>query len=136
MEELEQTAAQAVDEIGKAVDQTTLDAVRVKYLGKKGFFTEQMKSLGKLPPEEKREAGAKINGAKQKVLEALNARRQALQDEELNRKLISETIDVTLPGRIIGQGTFHPVTRVIHRIREIFGSLGFTVEKGDRKSVV
>ena len=89
MEELEQTAAQAVDEIGKAVDQTTLDAVRVKYLGKKGFFTEQMKSLGKLPPEEKREAGAKINGAKQKVLEALNARRQALQDEELNRKLIS-----------------------------------------------
>ena len=130
MEELEQTAAQAVDEIGKAVDQTTLDAVRVKYLGKKGFFTEQMKSLGKLPPEEKREAGAKINGAKQKVLEALNARRQALQDEELNRKLASETIDVTLPGRLCGQGTFHPVTRVIHRIREIFGSLGFTVEKG------
>ena len=105
MEELEQTAAQAVDEIGKAVDQTTLDAVRVKYLGKKGFFTEQMKSLGKLPPEEKREAGAKINGAKQKVLEALNARRQALQDEELNRKLISETIDVTAvcPPRVLGQ---------------------------------
>ena len=75
MEELEQTAAQAVDEIGRAVDQTTLDAVRVKYLGKKGFFTEQMKALGKLPPEEKREAGAKINGAKQKAMLSMQGAR-------------------------------------------------------------
>ncbi|MCP3289751.1 phenylalanine--tRNA ligase subunit alpha [Aeromonas hydrophila] len=111
-------------------DIAALDEIRVKYLGKKGFFTEQMKGLGALSAEERPAAGAVINQAKQQVQDALNERREALEVAVLNQKLAAETIDVSLPGRRIENGGLHPVTRTIERIERLFGEMGFKVARG------
>nr|WP_234418610.1 phenylalanine--tRNA ligase subunit alpha [Dongshaea marina] len=112
------------------MDSQALEDIRVHYMGKKGVLTDQLKQLGKLPPEERREAGQVINQAKQQVQQAIHARREALQQEALNQKLASETIDVTLPGRRLENGGLHPVTRTIERISSFFGELGFSVATG------
>ncbi|GKR03480.1 hypothetical protein KAM462_32000 [Aeromonas caviae] len=113
MQQLEEVVGQAKAEIEGVSDIAALDEIRVKYLGKKGFFTEQMKGLGALSAEERPAAGAVINQAKQQVQDALNARREALEVAVLNQKLAAETIDVSLPGRRIENGGLHPVTRTI-----------------------
>ncbi|MGU0056649.1 phenylalanine--tRNA ligase subunit alpha [Enterobacter hormaechei] len=83
-----------------------------------------------LPAEERPAAGAVINEAKEQVQQALNARKAELESAVLNARLAAETIDVSLPGRRIGNGGLHPVTRTIHRIESFFGELGFTVATG------
>ncbi len=130
MQQLEEVVGQARAEIEGVSDIATLDEIRVKYLGKKGFFTEQMKGLGALSAEERPAAGSVINQAKQQVQDALNARREALEVAVLNQKLAAETIDVSLPGRRIENGGLHPVTRTIERIERLFGEMGFKVARG------
>ncbi|MGS3152143.1 phenylalanine--tRNA ligase subunit alpha [Aeromonas sanarellii] len=130
MQQLEEVVGQARAEIEGVNDIAALDEIRVKYLGKKGFFTEQMKGLGALSAEERPAAGAVINQAKQQVQDALNARREALEVAVLNQKLAAETIDVSLPGRRIENGGLHPVTRTIERIERLFGEMGFKVARG------
>ncbi|MFM5618615.1 phenylalanine--tRNA ligase subunit alpha [Aeromonas veronii] len=130
MQQLEEVVGQARAEIEGVSDIATLDEIRVKYLGKKGFFTEQMKGLGALSAEERPAAGAVINQAKQQVQDTLNERREALEVAVLNQKLAAETIDVSLPGRRIENGGLHPVTRTIERIERLFGEMGFKVARG------
>ncbi|MGL6263828.1 phenylalanine--tRNA ligase subunit alpha [Aeromonas jandaei] len=130
MQQLEKVVGQARAEIEGVSDIAALDEIRVKYLGKKGFFTEQMKGLGALSAEERPAAGAVINQAKQQVQDALNERREALEIAVLNQKLAAETIDVSLPGRRIENGGLHPVTRTIERIERLFGEMGFKVARG------
>ncbi|PPA31815.1 phenylalanine--tRNA ligase subunit alpha [Aeromonas jandaei] len=130
MQQLEEVVGQARAEIEGVSDIAALDEIRVKYLGKKGFFTEQMKGLGALSAEERPAAGAVINQAKQQVQDALNERREALEIAVLNQKLAAETIDVSLPGRRIENGGLHPVTRTIERIERLFGEMGFKVARG------
>ncbi|AGM44046.1 phenylalanine--tRNA ligase subunit alpha [Aeromonas hydrophila] len=130
MQQLEEVVGQARAEIEGVSDIAALDEIRVKYLGKKGFFTEQMKGLGALSAEERPAAGAVINQAKQQVQDALNERREALEVAVLNQKLAAETIDVSLPGRRIENGGLHPVTRTIERIERLFGEMGFKVARG------
>lgn len=130
MQQLEEVVGQARAEIEGVSDIATLDEIRVKYLGKKGFFTEQMKGLGALSAEERPAAGAVINQAKQQVQDVLNERREALEVAVLNQKLAAETIDVSLPGRRIENGGLHPVTRTIERIERLFGEMGFKVARG------
>lgn len=130
MQQLEEVVGQAKAEIEGVSDIAALDEIRVIYLGKKGFFTEQMKGLGALSAEERPAAGAVINQAKQQVQDALNARREALEVAVLNQKLAAETIDVSLPGRRIENGGLHPVTRTIERIERLFGEMGFKVARG------
>ncbi|MCS3768405.1 phenylalanyl-tRNA synthetase alpha chain [Aeromonas hydrophila] len=130
MQQLEEVVGQARAEIEGVSDIAALDEIRVKYLGKKGFFTEQMKGLGALSAEERPAAGAVINQAKQQVQDALNERREALEVAVLNQKLSAETIDVSLPGRRIENGGLHPVTRTIERIERLFGEMGFKVARG------
>ncbi|MBL0605796.1 phenylalanine--tRNA ligase subunit alpha [Aeromonas caviae] len=130
MQQLEEVVGQAKAEIEGVSDIAALDEIRVKYLGKKGFFTEQMKGLGALSAEERPAAGAVINQAKQQIQDALNARREALEIAVLNQKLAAETIDVSLPGRRIENGGLHPVTRTIERIERLFGEMGFKVARG------
>ncbi len=130
MQQLDEVIAKAQAEIEGVKDAAALDELRVQYLGKKGFFTEQMKTLGSLSAEERPAAGALINQAKEQVQNALNARRDAFQAAELNQKLAAETIDVTLPGRRQENGGLHPVTRTIERIERLFGELGFSVATG------
>ncbi|MGS3184757.1 phenylalanine--tRNA ligase subunit alpha [Aeromonas taiwanensis] len=130
MQQLEEVVGQAKAEIEGVSDIAALDEIRVKYLGKKGFFTEQMKGLGALSAEDRPAAGAVINQAKQQVQDALNDRREALEVAVLNQKLAAETIDVSLPGRRIENGGLHPVTRTIERIERLFGEMGFKVARG------
>ena len=129
-DELEQIVEKADAAIKSASDLKALDDLRVSYLGKKGEITQRMQTLGKLAPEERKEAGKLINNAKQAVQQAIEARKAALQAEELNAKLAEEAIDVTLPGRGQERGGLHPVTRTLQRIEELFSQMGFEVVEG------
>lgn len=128
--QLEEIVAQAEAAIANADNPQALDDVRVQYMGKKGQLTELLKGLGKLDPSERREAGQKINEAKQQVQTNINSRKELLKAEELKAKLEAERIDVTLPGRNSAVGGVHPVTQTIRRIEQFFGDLGFSVKEG------
>ncbi len=130
MKDLESLVAQSLADIGSSADLAALDAVRVAVLGKKGELTERLKGLGKLPPEERRPAGAAINEAKQRVEAALDVRRAELEAATLSRELAAGAIDVTLPGRGQSVGGLHPVTRTRLRIEAIFRRAGFSVAEG------
>ncbi len=107
-----------------------LEQAKARYLGKSGVLTEQLKQLGKMPPEERREAGARINQAKDLLEQALKDRREAIQERLLQAQLAQEALDVTLPGRGSGVGGLHPVTRTLQRIEALFRSIGFSVAEG------
>lgn len=115
---------------GAASDMRALDEVRVRYLGKSGMFTEQLKGLGGLPPEQRPAAGQVINRAKQALQDAVEARRVALEAAALTARLAAERLDVTLPGRGAQRGGLHPVTRTLQRIERLFGDAGFRVAEG------
>src|SRR4051794_35742942 len=102
--------------VGEAADETALETIRVSALGKKGVISERMKSLGTMAPEERKEAGAQLNLLKDKIGEAIAARRAALQEKTLEARLLSEKVDVTLPIRPERQGTIHPVSQVWEEI--------------------
>lgn len=107
-----------------------LEQAKAKFLGKSGSLTEQLKGLGKLPVEEKKLAGAEINAVKSEVESLVNAAKSRILEAELAVRLQAESIDVTLPGRTIGRGGLHPVTRTLERIETLFGSMGFSVADG------
>ena len=128
--DLEAIVKKAQDEIATCSSVNALDDIRVNYMGKKGELTALLKGLGQLSPEERPKMGQKINEAKQQVQQAIQARGDELKTAELNKKLQSEAIDVTLPGRKDGLGGLHPVSRTIKRIERFFGDLGFEVKSG------
>jgi phenylalanyl-tRNA synthetase alpha chain len=130
MQGLDDLVAQATSDIASAGDLTALDAVRVAWLGKKGVLTERLKALGGLPVAERPAAGQAINQAKRAVQECWDARRHALEASAIEAKLAAERVDVTLPGRGLGAGGRHPVTRAMARIERIFRDAGFGVRTG------
>jgi len=130
VENLEQLVQRAIDAVETAEQIAALDQVRVDYLGKKGEITQLLKSLGKLDAAERPAAGAKINEAKQGVLEKLLAKRELLETAELEKQLLSEAVDVTLPGRATDIGGLHPVTKTMRRIEQFFAKAGYSVEVG------
>jgi len=107
-----------------------LEQLRVSLLGKKGEITQQLKQLGQFPPEQRKSFGEAINRAKEALQNAISSREQVLKEIELNLKLESESIDVTLPSRNTFKGGLHPVTQTLQRIGELFGQIGFTVAEG------
>ena len=127
---IEEILTQALQALANANDLNQLDQVRVNYLGKKGLFTQQMKELGSLDPEQRRAAGQVINTARDSFQEALDVRKTTLEADQLAARLASERVDVSLPGR--GQATagLHPVTITLRRIAKIFASVGFDVVEG------
>ena len=130
MENLEALTQQALAAVAAAEDVAALDQVRVQYLGKKGEISALMKNLGNVAPEDRPKIGAVINEARDQVQTALNARKADLEMAALNAKLASETIDVTLPGRGIQEGSLHPVTRTLERIEAFFANAGYQVKEG------
>jgi phenylalanyl-tRNA synthetase alpha chain len=129
-EELNLVVASAQADFAAANDVVSLADVKAKYLGKEGLLTERLKQLGKLPPAEKAVMGKALNVAKQSVEAYLKGREAQLIAQQLNAKLSSEAIDVTLPGRGLRSGGLHPVTLTIERIEAIFRSIGFDVADG------
>ncbi|TMH34336.1 MAG: phenylalanine--tRNA ligase subunit alpha [Betaproteobacteria bacterium] len=130
MNDLDQLVQDAQADFERSVMPADLENAKARYLGKSGRLTEQLKALGTLSAEEKKSRGALINSAKQQVEAALNARRQALADAELEAQLKAEALDVSLPGRLRGTGAVHPISRTMERVEAIFGSMGFDVADG------
>ncbi|MES9960234.1 MAG: phenylalanine--tRNA ligase subunit alpha [Sedimenticola sp.] len=128
--EIEKLVQEAAGLIDSADGLPALDEVRVRFLGKSGELTAQLKQLGKLPKEERPAAGQAINKAKQALQEQIERRKVDLEQEALSARLASERIDVTLPGRGRGHGGLHPVTRTMERIERLFANSGFKVEEG------
>ena len=130
MKDIRELQRAAEREIAAATDLESLDAVRVRYLGRKGLLTVQLKQLGSLPAEERPAAGQAINAAKQAVEARLDQAREAREAQALEARLEAESVDVTLPGRGQGSGGLHPVTRTLERMEDLFRSAGFAVEEG------
>jgi phenylalanyl-tRNA synthetase alpha chain len=130
MNELNAIVDDAKASFAQATTPADLENVKARFLGKSGRMTELMKGMAALSVEEKKTRGAAINLAKQAIEGALNDRRQALADAELQVQLQAEALDVTLPGRQRGQGGLHPVSLTLERIEAIFGSMGFEVAQG------
>lgn len=107
-----------------------LEDVRVAALGKKGAITAQMKNLGGLEPEQRKAAGQALNAIKDDVAAAINAKKTAMTDAELNAKLLAEKIDVTLPVRPESDGFIHPISQTIEEVVAILGEMGFAVAEG------
>ena len=128
--ELDKLIAEAQARIAACGTLAALDEARVHYLGKKGVLTEQLKALGALSPAERASAGQRVNAAKQTVSEALDARKQSLEQAALSARLTQESVDVTLAGRGQEAGGLHPVTRILERVQSLFERVGFRMESG------
>jgi len=132
------TSAGSVDElVGAARDQIaaadslrSLDDLRVRYLGKKGVLTAELKRIGELPPAERRAHGQAVNRAKQTLEQAIEARRETLRRASIAEQLSADSVDVTLPGRGQARGGLHPITQTMDRLIDIFARLGFEVADG------
>ncbi len=130
MDGIDSLLQQSLREIADANAPDALEALRVSLLGKQGSITTQLKSLGTLPPDERKAAGEAINRARDAIGDALSARKHALDEAALEHKLATESIDVTLPGRDAARGGLHPVSRTLERIADIFGRLGYELSTG------
>lgn len=121
-----------IADIAAAPDEAALEAVRVAALGKKGSISELLAGLGKMAPEERKAAGAAINQIKDRVSEAMAARKGVLKAAALEARLKAEAIDVTLPVPVAGldAGRIHPISQVIDEITAIFADMGFSVAEG------
>lgn len=129
-DKLMQVKVEALAELAKVATLTELQELKVKYLGKKGPVTEVMKGMGALTPEERPIIGQVANDVRAAIEEAIDQLHATLNAAETNRKLASETIDVTLPGRAPQQGALHPLTRVIREIEDVFVGMGYSVAEG------
>jgi phenylalanyl-tRNA synthetase alpha chain len=130
MDDLARIVDSALADFAACSDPAALENAKARYLGRSGALTERLKTLGRLPADERAAAGARINDAKATLEAALAAQRASLADRRLAAQLAAETLDVTLPGRGQGTGALHPITRVIERVELLFRSLGFEVADG------
>ncbi len=130
MEKLEEILNQGLSAFEAVDNPADLDQVKSRFIGKNGALTELLKGLGKLSAEERPAAGARINEVKDKLEQALAARRETLRELQLQAQLAKESLDVSLPGRGAGRGGMHPVTRTLERIEALFHSIGFEVAQG------
>lgn len=130
MSELQSLVENARQAFSQSLTFADLENAKAQFLGKSGSITALMKGMSSLSVEEKKSRGAQINLAKQAIEAALAQRRQELADEQLQRQLAAQVLDVTLPGRVRGTGGLHPVSLTMERIESIFGSMGFDVADG------
>ncbi|MBI3976666.1 MAG: phenylalanine--tRNA ligase subunit alpha [Chloroflexi bacterium] len=130
LNELETLKENAQQELAAIQSQSELEVWRVRYLGKRGALTQVLRSLGSLPPEERRAVGALANTVKDALQASLDRKEQELRAETLARSLREEKIDVTLPGRLPDLGRLHPTTAVLRQICAAFADMGFQVVEG------
>ena len=128
--DLDQLEARLSQAIEAADDLAALDALRVAALGKKGEVSLKMRELGKMSPEERQVMGPALNGLRDRLAQAIEAKKIALEDAALNAALASETVDVTRPVRREPAGSLHPVNQVMEELAVIFADMGFKVAEG------
>jgi phenylalanyl-tRNA synthetase alpha chain len=130
MSDLETLKSDFEAAIQAAADNEALEAVRLDALGKKGRISEQLKQLGQLPPEDRKQAGQALNILKDQIAEAIAVRAKTLGAEAMNKKLAEEQIDISLPIAQQAQGFAHPLSRTIEEITAIFSDMGFVIAEG------
>ncbi|QQA42522.1 phenylalanine--tRNA ligase subunit alpha [Pelagovum pacificum] len=116
--------------IADAADESALEDLRVQAIGKKGEVSLAMRELGKMTPEERKEAGPRLNALKDEITSAIAAKKAGLEDAALDERLRAEWLDVTLPGRTRRMGTIHPISQVWEEVTTIFADMGFSVAEG------
>lgn len=130
MHDLDELISRAQADISASLDLASLDQVRVRFLGKKGELTVQLKGLGSLPKAERPAAGEAINQAKQALQDSFQQRRSELESQHLQAELDATVVDVSLAGRGQRPGGLHPVSVTLERIETIFRAAGFAVHQG------
>ena len=130
MTDFERLVTEARARVSECTDAQSLENLRVEYLGKKGIVTEHLKSLSRLPADQRAAAGQSANQLKNTITDAIRQRKQALQTEGLQARLESERVDVTAPGGKQSIGCAHPVTQAMEKVEEIFSRIGFEVKEG------
>jgi len=128
--ELDAQIELALTQIGSAPTLEALDVLRVSLLGKSGMVTEQLKALGKLPPEQRKAHGEQVNRAKERLQHSIAERKASLENVAFDKRLAEEQVDITLPGRRAEVGSIHPVSRALERIVDIFTALGYAQAQG------
>ena len=129
-EELERLGMESRAAVAAAADMAALDALRVKYLGKKGALTAILKQMGKLSPEERPAMGQLANSVRAELEAAFAGKRAELEEAALEERLAHEALDVTLPGRRVRAGHRHPMDIVIDELKDIFVGMGFEIDDG------
>jgi len=121
---------EALVKVAQVSDEKALQNLKVEYLGKKSPITEVLRGMGQLSAEERPLMGQLVNDVRGEIEEAIRIKSEALEEEKLNQKLATETIDVTLPGRPVHVGTTHPLTAIVEQIEDIFLGMGFKIAEG------
>jgi len=130
LRELEELRAKAISELESISDLQDLEKWRVQYLGRKGSLTSILRSLGSLPVDERRVAGSSANELKLLFETRLQEKTEELKAKHLSDSLAKSGIDVTLPGSPVVLGRFHPTTKILREICQVFVSMGFQVVEG------
>ncbi len=130
MDDLQTRTQDTLGEIAAADTAERLEALRIGALGKQGWISQLLKTLGKMTPDERSERAPAIQRARAQVADAIAARKQVMDDAELDRRLATETLDLTLPAPEAPRGSVHPVSQVMDELAEIFADLGFAVKTG------
>jgi phenylalanyl-tRNA synthetase alpha chain len=129
-EDLDARRAETLGAVDSSTELSALEELRVRALGKSGWVTQKLKTLGKLAEAEKKKVGAVVNRIREEITAAIEKKRAELEAATVASKLAKERIDVSLPGRGEARGGLHPVTKVRLRIEQLFRQAGFTVETG------
>ena len=129
-DELEAIKTKFVEASSVAETLSALEQVRIQALGKKGAITQRMKTLGGLDPEARKTAGQDLNRVKDEIAAAIEARKTALEEAELEARLAHESVDVSLPARPAEIGRIHPISQTVDEMVAIFGEMGFSVAEG------
>src|SRR5512143_1587282 len=130
MNDLSTLEGELLARVSATSDLAGLEALRVSALGKSGSISELLKGLGRMSPDERRERGPQINGLRDRIAAAVAERKAALEDAELDTKLISERVDLTLPAPPERRGRVHPTMQVLDEMIAIFGEMGFSLAEG------
>ncbi|HIX66092.1 MAG TPA: phenylalanine--tRNA ligase subunit alpha [Candidatus Anaerotruncus excrementipullorum] len=128
--DLQNIKEQAAEALSKAADSKTLEALRVKYLGKKGELTAILKQMGKLSAEERPKVGQLANEVRAGIEQMIEERSAAIKQAVLDARLQAERVDVTMPGKAAPIGKAHPLTKVLDEVKEIFLGMGFSISEG------
>ena len=129
-EQIEQIRKNATEEISKVTDAKELNDIRVKYLGKKGELTAVLRGMGALSAEERPVIGSLVNVVRDEIEKLISEKEEFYKQEELNRKLETEKIDITLPSAKVKRGSKHPLNRIIEEVEDLFVSMGYDVVDG------
>lgn len=129
-QQLKELKLQALEQVQAASDLKELNQVRISYLGKKGPITEALRGMGKLSAEERPKMGALANQIRETITAAIEHKQLEMEEAAVQKKLESEKIDVTLPGRPVSTGNRHPLTKIIEEIEDLFIGMGFKVAEG------